>query len=95
MRLAWLWSRFARPRRSDLHVVVYTRGGCHLCDIAWEQLERQRQRYGFSLEAVDVDGDPELTARYGDTVPVVTINGKERFRGRVNEVLLRRLLRSL
>jgi glutaredoxin len=74
---------------------MFTRRDCHLCHVAWETLERQRRRCGFSLEAVDVDGDPELAARYGDSVPVVTVNGKERFRGRVNEVLLRRLLRTI
>jgi hypothetical protein len=44
---------------------------------------------------VDVEGDPELAARYGDSVPVVTVNGKVRFRGRVNDVLLRRLLHDV
>jgi hypothetical protein len=63
--------------------------------VAWAQLEKQQERYGFHLEAVDVDSDSELAARYGDTVPVVTVDGKERFRGRVNEVLLRRLLRGI
>ena len=32
------------------------------------------------------------SARYDQCVPVVEIDGQERFRGRVNEVLLRRLL---
>jgi len=94
MKLAWLWSWFTRSRQSPPHIVVYTRRDCHLCHVAWGQLERQQQRYGFRLEAVDVDSDSELVARYGDSVPVVTIDGKERFRGRVNEVLLRRLLRG-
>jgi hypothetical protein len=44
------------------------------------------------LATVDVDSDPELVARHGDCVPVVTVNGKVRFRGAVNPVLLARLL---
>src|SRR5437588_833548 len=75
-----------------LHFQVYTRRGCHLCDLAWGQLERARRRYGFALTAVDVDGDPELAARHGNCVPVVAVNGRVRFRGVVNPVLLRRLL---
>ena len=39
------------------------------------------------------DNDPQLLAQYTDCVPVVLIDGKERFRGRIDEVLLRRLLR--
>ena len=81
-----------RKRRRTATVVLYSRRGCHLCDDAWEMLQRYRGSYGFRLEAVDVDGDPELAARHGDWVPVVMVNGKVRFRGRVNEVLLKRLL---
>src|SRR4051812_36209451 len=75
-------------------VVVYTRQGCHLCDDAWALLEAERLRYGFQLTAVDVDTDPALAAQYGLEVPVVEVDGKVRFRGRVNPVLLRRLLRA-
>lgn len=68
--------------------LLYTRDGCHLCDQAAEVLAR----HGLAYESVDVDQDPELRARYNECVPVVVIDGKERFRGRVDELLLRRLL---
>jgi hypothetical protein len=86
------WFRRSRINRADLHLVMYTRQGCHLCDDAWLLLEQWRQRYGYRLEARDVDALPELAARYGNCVPVVAVNGKVRFRGRVNKVLLQRLL---
>ena len=70
-------------------VTVYTRNGCHLCDDAIELL----RRHGIQPDLVEVDQDPELAARYTDCVPVAVIDGKQRFRGRVNEILLRRLLR--
>jgi glutaredoxin len=73
---------------------MYTRSGCHLCEAAWEQLETARQRWGFVLTTVDVDGDAELTAKFGNEVPVVTVDGTVRFRGIVNAVLLERLLRA-
>ena len=89
--LAW----FRRPRRlAGRQVVMFTRNGCHLCALAWTQLEAARQRWGFQLSKVDVDGDAELTAKYGNVVPVVTVNGTVRFRGSVNAVLLERLLRA-
>lgn len=68
--------------------VVYTRSGCHLCDEACEVLTR----HGFTLSKVDIDADPELKGRFTSCVPVVEIDGKIRFRGRVNEVLLERLV---
>jgi glutaredoxin len=69
-------------------VVLYTRVGCHLCDQAKQQLER----YGLAPQTVDVDADPALREKYDQCVPVVVIDGKERFRGRIDERLLRRLL---
>ena len=69
---------------------MYTRNDCHLCDEAKATLER----HGLTPEEVDIDLDPELVNRYTDCVPVVLIDGVVRFRGRVDEVLLRRLLRN-
>jgi glutaredoxin len=51
------------------------------------------ERHGVTVKEVDVDADPALRERYTECVPVVLIDGKERFRGRVDERLLRRLLR--
>lgn len=69
-------------------VILYTRAGCHLCDVAADVLSRHRLKF----EAVDIDADPPLRERYDECVPVVVIDGRERFRGRVDELLLRRLL---
>lgn len=91
MVLGWLRQR-AAPDLRHWRVIVYTRQGCHLCDNAWSCLHEWQQRCGFALEAIDVDTDPELRTNYGDTVPVVSINGKARFKGCVNPVLLKRLI---
>ena len=69
-------------------VVLYARHGCHLCEEARELLEK----YGLEPGQVDIDADPELQRRFTDCVPVIEIDGQNRFRGRVSEVLLRRLL---
>jgi glutaredoxin len=87
---AKLWRRPALARH--LTFTVYTRAGCHCCDKALHLLTEYRRRHGFSLEEVDVDGDPDLRARYDTEVPVVAVNGKVRFRGIVNPVLLDRLI---
>lgn len=88
----WLKNRWARKKHTSCAIVMYTRQGCHLCEQAWQLLEQARQRHGFALRQVDIDADPELVRAYGECVPVVTIDGKVRFRGIVNRVLLERLL---
>lgn len=87
------WRRlFRRPSSTTRHVVVYTRKGCHLCDDAKALLERYASHGAFTVEEIDVDSDAALREAYGTCVPVVLVDGKVRFRGRVNEVLLQRLL---
>jgi glutaredoxin len=87
--------RLVKPGKRQLpgvHVVLFTRAGCHLCEVALEELTRAQHDHGFALEKTDVDTDPELAARCGDSVPVFTVDGKVRFRGQVNPILMRRLL---
>jgi hypothetical protein len=73
---------------------MYTRQGCHLCEEAWDILEAAQKKFTFDLRQTDVDTDPTLVELYGLLVPVVTVDGEVRFRGKVNAVLLHRLLRG-
>lgn len=72
-------------------VVLYTRKRCHLCDDA-KALLRTYARWLPTPVEVDIDGDPELKENFNTCVPVVEIDGKVRFRGIVDEMLLRRLI---
>lgn len=72
-------------------LVLYTREGCHLCDEARDLLAKYQSALP-EIEEVDIDADPELQEKFTDCVPVVEIDGKVRFRGNVNEVLLQRLI---
>ncbi len=56
---------------------LLTRAGCHLCVAAAETLQRIAAEAGVTSREVDVDGDPELQAEYGDRVPVVLLDGRE------------------
>jgi glutaredoxin len=64
-------------------VVLYTKAGCHLCEIAKGRLARARREEEFDLEEVDIAGDPDLLERYGMRIPVVTIDGTLAFEHRV------------
>lgn len=91
-RLRFLFGQ--RHSLASMEICLYTRPGCHLCDAVGEQLERQQKRFGYRLAVVDISTDSERTRQYGDEAPVVVVDGKVRFRGGVNPVLLQRLLRA-
>lgn len=71
-------------------VVLYSRNGCHLCEEAVTSLIA----HGIQPEVIDIDTDPKLIEQHTNCVPVVEIDGKIRFRGRVDPVLLRRILNA-
>ncbi len=78
----------------DHTVTVYTREGCHLCEEAIDTIRRvaDSSRKAISLDVVDVDANPELRAEYGDRVPYVLVDGRPRFKYRVDEAELETLL---
>jgi glutaredoxin len=57
-------------------VTVYSRKTCHLCDVALESLESVRFELNFEIEKIYIDGNDELTQKYGEEVPVIHIDGK-------------------
>ena len=73
-------------------VVVYSRKGCHLCEIVKETLVKLQRRGGFSWSEIDVDSDDELRRQFTDEVPVVFIDGRKAFKYRMDE---REFLRKL
>jgi glutaredoxin len=62
-----------------MRVVLYTRVGCHLCDTARDVLMAERSRSPFELVEVDIAGHDDLEREYGLRIPVVEIDGEERF----------------
>jgi glutaredoxin len=73
-------------------VVVYSRKGCHLCEIVKETLAKLQRRGGFEWREVDVDADDELRRQFTDEVPVVFIDGRKAFKYHMDErEFLRRL----
>jgi glutaredoxin len=80
--------RMPEPRT----VVVYSRKGCHLCEVVKESLSKLSRRGGFTWQVVDVDMDSDLRRQYNDEVPVVFIDGRKAFKYRMDErEFLRRL----
>ena len=65
-------------------VVLYSRPGCGLCDEARAVIAAERARTPFGFEEVDVSGDDALELEYGIRIPVVLVDGQERFEIRVD-----------
>jgi hypothetical protein len=66
-------------------VVLFTRAGCHLCDEARSSILSVLAREPFLYDEVDIDTDDDLVREYGIRIPVVTVDGEERFEIAVDE----------
>lgn len=75
-------------------VIVYSRKGCHLCEVVKESLVKLSRRGGFTWREVDVDTDLELRRQFNDEVPVVFIDGRKAFKYHMNEQEFLRKLAS-
>lgn len=84
------WKPAESGQRYD-RVIVYTREECHLCDQAKDVLWSYRP-WLPEIEEVDISTDSQLIEQFGEQIPVVEIDGQVRFRGQVNEILLRRMI---
>lgn len=73
-------------------VTLITRVGCHLCEAARAELVRITTELGMPYDEIDVDSDRALTARYGEFVPVILVDGAEHGYYRVEEKRLRKAL---
>jgi len=66
------------------HVIVYSRPGCHLCDEAKTAIENANCSDRYTLEEINIESDDELLKKYKYDIPVITIDGEEAFRHRID-----------
>lgn len=71
--------------------VLYSKENCSLCEEAATVLSAYR-RFLPPIKTIDVTGHSELRDKYASCVPVLELDGRKRFVGQINEVLLRRLI---
>ncbi|WP_137292313.1 glutaredoxin family protein [Nocardioides dongxiaopingii] len=81
------------PTSRPARVTLYSRTGCHLCEVAEEVVARVCADLGEGYDVVLVDGDPELQRRFSDEVPVTFVDGRQHDFWRVDEARLRAALR--
>jgi glutaredoxin len=74
-------------------VLMYSRPGCGLCDEAREIILAELARTGFDFEEVDISGLDPLELEYGTRIPVVLVDGRERFEVRLDPAAFARAVR--
>ena len=57
-------------------VTIYSRHGCHLCEVAEATLADLKDELNFEIEIKYIDGSNELEKLYGHEVPVIHIDGE-------------------
>jgi glutaredoxin len=73
-------------------VTLYSKPECCLCDDALEVIERVRAEHPFELLKIDIDADKRLSELHGERIPVVLVDGEEKFVYRVEEESLMRMV---
>ncbi len=79
------------PGRRFRNATLYTRKDCTLCEEALMTLSAYRSLLP-PVETVDIDSESGLSEDFGHCVPVLMLDDRIRFRGHINERMLRRLI---
>ncbi len=66
-------------------VSVMSKPGCHLCEVALETVQKVvGANIPVLIEEIDITQDLDLLEKYGDAIPVILVDGIERFRYHVD-----------
>jgi glutaredoxin len=60
-----------------LDVTLYTRPGCHLCEVAKAAMAPLLRDFGARLHEVDIDTDRQLRDMYNNDVPVIFLGSRK------------------
>jgi glutaredoxin len=75
-------------------LTIFSKPGCHLCDVTARMIIRIRIDIPVSCHYVDIAADPQLLRTYGTRIPVIFIDGLECFSGKVTERELRAAIKK-
>lgn len=75
-------------------LTLFSKKDCHLCYIAKKELNDLRKDIIFSSIEVDIEKDRESFEKYKDLIPVIEIDGKVIFSGRIDKDRLKNALRQ-
>lgn len=78
--------------RESARVVLLTRPGCHLCDVARDVVAQVCGELEVDWREHSIDADAALVAAYGEEIPVTFVDGRQHDYWRVDPARLRRAL---
>ncbi len=73
-------------------LIVYYRDGCHLCEQVTASLFQLKKELGYEVKQIDIDSNPQLSAKYNADVPVVTYQDEVIFYHFFDEIAVRQAL---
>jgi hypothetical protein len=82
-------SRNLQPR-----IILISKPGCHLCDIAREVIARVALDLDIPWVERSITDDPGLSAEYREQIPVTLVDGAQHDYWRVDESRLRKALQD-
>ena len=77
-------------RQSQLMVTLWGKPDCSLCDHAHAVLDKLSREYPLTVTVKSILADEDAFHRYRYLIPVVEIEGGQRFEGKITELWLRR-----
>jgi hypothetical protein len=54
-------------------LILYSTLGCHLCELALDEIEPCIKNTNITIKEVDIADDPQLLEQYGTSIPVAYI----------------------
>ena len=70
-------------------LTLLTKNNCELCDIAKDIILKIKSNIPFHFQQKYIDTDSELFEKYKFKIPVILIDGEEKFFGRISEKLIK------
>ena len=70
---------------------VYTKQGCHLCEILIEQL-METLRDKADIKFIDIESKPELFNKYCEIIPLVKYRDEELFRYHYDRNIIKKIM---
>jgi hypothetical protein len=79
---------------ADIEFFLYSRESCHLCHEFKRRLDSLLSGFGHRCRVVSIDGDAELTHRYGARLPVLVAGGREICEAVFDEAMIRSYIKE-
>ena len=86
--------RPVKERKNAMHIRLYTKTNCPLCDKAKAILAELQADYRFTMEEIDIYEDEALLEKYQLMIPVVELDGEEIGYGMMKKETIRKRLRQ-